>query len=53
MRIIIMGASSGIGLNTAREFLQLGHRVGVAARRLAPLQALKAEISLASGMRTN
>ena len=43
MRIIIMGASSGIGLNTAREFLQLGHHVGVAARRLAPLQALKAE----------
>lgn len=43
MRIIIMGASSGIGLNTAREFLQLGHHVGVAARRIAPLQALKAE----------
>ena len=38
-----MGASSGIGMHTARAFLQLGHRVGVAARRLAPLQALKAE----------
>ena len=43
MRIVIMGASSGIGMHTARAFLQLGHRVGVAARRLAPLQALKAE----------
>ena len=43
MNIIIVGASSGIGMATAREFLRLGHRVGVAARRTAPLLALQAE----------
>ena len=43
MNIIIVGASSGIGMATAREFLRLGHRVGVAARRSAPLLALQAE----------
>lgn len=33
MNIIIVGASSGLGLETARLLVAQGHRVGVAARR--------------------
>lgn len=43
MNIIIVGASSGIGMATARELLRRGHRVGVAARRIAPLETLRQE----------
>lgn len=42
-KIIIVGASSGIGLALAHTFLSRGVRVGLAARRLQPLQALAAE----------
>ncbi len=40
-RIIIVGASSGIGLESARIFARMGWRVGVAARRVENLRALK------------
>lgn len=41
-RIIIVGASSGIGEQVALRFLEKGWRVGIAARREKPLQALQA-----------
>ncbi len=40
-RIIIIGASSGIGLQVATDFARAGWRVGMAARRLEPMMALK------------
>lgn len=41
--MVIMGASSGIGLATARALASRGVRLGLAARRLEPLQRLKEE----------
>lgn len=41
-RIIIIGASSGIGCETALQFIRRGYKVGVAARRESALQELKA-----------
>lgn len=43
MNIIIIGASSGIGLLMARRFAALGWTVGAAARRLDALRELQAE----------
>lgn len=40
-RIIIMGASSGIGMELARLYIARGYRVGLAARRLSLLQQLR------------
>lgn len=40
-RIIIIGASSGIGMRVATDFARMGWRVGVAARREDSLAALK------------
>ncbi|MDE5786029.1 MAG: SDR family NAD(P)-dependent oxidoreductase [Duncaniella sp.] len=40
-RIIIVGASSGIGNTVARDFIDMGFKVGVAARSEAPLKALR------------
>lgn len=40
-KLIVIGASSGIGLQVAADFARLGWRVGVAARREDPLKALK------------
>ncbi|MBD5253501.1 MAG: SDR family NAD(P)-dependent oxidoreductase [Barnesiella sp.] len=40
-RIIIVGASSGIGNTVARDFINMGFKVGVAARSEAPLKALR------------
>ena len=40
-RVIILGASSGIGYEVARLFIKQGWIVGVAARRLEKLAALK------------
>lgn len=40
-RIVIIGASSGIGLKTAMRFARMGWYVGVAARRTDNLRALK------------
>jgi NADP-dependent 3-hydroxy acid dehydrogenase YdfG len=42
---IIMGASSGMGLEIARRLLKDGWELGLAARRLEPLKALAAEAS--------
>lgn len=40
-RLIVIGASSGIGMRVASDFARLGWRVGVAARREEPLRTLK------------
>lgn len=40
-RIVIIGATSGIGLETARCYLKQGWRVGVAGRRENPLKELQ------------
>jgi len=40
MRILITGASSGIGAATARDLLARGHRVHAASRRLEPMEEL-------------
>lgn len=42
-KIIIIGASSGIGQQVALEYIKAGWRVGVAARRREPLAKLKEE----------
>lgn len=41
MNIVIVGASSGLGLETARILVAQGHRVGVAARRTEQLLAFQ------------
>ena len=40
-KIVIVGASSGIGFQVAADFARAGSRVGMAARRLEPMQAIK------------
>lgn len=40
-KIVIVGASSGIGFQVAADFARAGWRVGIAARRLEPMQAIK------------
>ena len=42
-KAIVVGASSGIGLEVARQLLAEGWSLGIAARREAPLLALQAE----------
>jgi short-subunit dehydrogenase len=42
-KVIIIGASSGIGQQVARLFLAKGYRIGVAARREDRLQAIRQE----------
>lgn len=42
-RIVIVGATSGIGLETAKRCIGEGWRVGVAGRRAEALEALKAQ----------
>lgn len=43
MRVVIIGASSGMGQEVAKLFIARGYQVGVAARREDRLQALKQE----------
>ncbi len=38
--IVIVGASSGIGAEVARQFIDLGWRVGIASRRIEPLEEI-------------
>lgn len=40
-KAIIVGASSGIGYEVARQLLQEGWRLGLAARRTETLEALR------------
>ena len=40
-RIVIIGATSGIGYEVAKIYRQLGWRVGVAGRRLELLEKFK------------
>lgn len=40
-KIIIVGASSGLGMRVAEDFARMGWRVGVAARRLDRLEAIR------------
>lgn len=42
-RIVIVGATSGIGLETARRFIAAGWTVGAAGRRAEELERLRAE----------
>ena len=42
-RIVIVGATSGIGLEVARRFVKAGWSVGAAGRRTEELEKLKAE----------
>ena len=44
-RAIIMGASSGMGLEVAKLLLADGWRIGIAARRLSVLNTMKDENS--------
>ncbi|MFZ6801590.1 SDR family NAD(P)-dependent oxidoreductase [Undibacterium sp. Di24W] len=44
MLVLITGASSGFGEAMARKFVQTGHRVIAAARRMGKLQQLQAEL---------
>ena len=48
--ILITGASSGIGAATAEVFLEKGWRVGLIARRAAPLNALAARYNNAMAL---
>ena len=43
-RIIIMGATSGIGLEVARLFHRQGHAVAIAGRRLENLKHISTEL---------
>ena len=43
--ILITGASSGLGEEMARQFADLGYDLGLCARRVERLEALKAEIT--------
>lgn len=52
MRILITGASSGLGEGMARTYAERGEDVGLLARRLDRLEALKAEISTVPGSGT-
>ncbi|CAM3780012.1 SDR family oxidoreductase [Tsukamurella strandjordii] len=45
MRILITGASSGLGEGMARTYAERGEDVGLLARRVDRLEALKAELS--------
>lgn len=47
MLVLVTGASSGFGEAMVRKFVQMGHRVIAAARRLDRLQQLQSELGMA------
>ena len=49
--IIITGASSGLGAEMARQFAAKGYDLGLAARRMDRLEALRAELAAAYPLR--
>ncbi len=51
--VLLTGASSGIGAATARELARQGAHLSLAARRLAPLQALADDLTRTYGVRTH
>jgi short-subunit dehydrogenase len=42
--VLLTGASSGLGIGMARHFAQRGYNLALCARRLEPMQELKAEL---------
>ena len=42
--IVITGASSGLGMEMARQFAKMGRNLGICARRVENLEALKVEL---------
>ena len=42
--IVIMGSTSGIGMEVAEQFYRLGHRVAIAGRRIERLQEISARL---------
>jgi len=51
-KIIIIGASSGIGKALAKKYSDQGHTVGLAARRLPLLQEIQSQLSSESWLET-
>jgi len=49
---VVTGASSGIGVEIARDLARRGHGVTLVARRRAELEALAADLAAAHGVRT-
>lgn len=43
-KVVIIGATSGIGQATAKEFASRGYTVGITGRRTERLQSIKSEI---------
>uniref|UniRef100_UPI003F58846F SDR family oxidoreductase n=1 Tax=Mycolicibacterium obuense TaxID=1807 RepID=UPI003F58846F len=52
MRILLTGASSGLGAEMARQFAARGHDLVLTARRVDRLQSLRAEIEAKHPLRT-
>lgn len=52
MRILVTGASSGLGAEMARQFAAGGHDLAICARRVDRLEELRAEIITAHPYRT-
>ena len=52
MRVLVTGASSGLGAEMARQFAAAGHDLALCARRLDRLEALRDEIAAAHPERT-
>jgi len=48
LRVVITGASSGVGAALAREYARRGAALGLIARRRNPIERLAAELPVAS-----
>ena len=49
---LITGASSGLGMDFARELAATGHHLVLVARRVEPMQALADELAVSHGIKT-